>query len=149
MVPMESAASPADASAQSKPVYTDAGVPPAGVASELSDALASARATVSNFLDLAMLEARRAGLALVWMVTLAFVASICIVAAWVGVMAALALWAISVGIPPIAAMVEVAAINLLVGAILINGCIGTSRNLLFSATRRQVKGHSTGKLPAP
>ena len=39
----------------------------AGVFDELSNALASARETLLQFLELVSLEARRAGLALVWM----------------------------------------------------------------------------------
>lgn len=120
-----------------------------GVLDELSSTLAAARAALSNFLDLAALEARRAGLALMWMVAWGVVAAICIVAAWLGLMAALAMWAVSLGLPPIAAVIAVALINLVAGAVLIYVCIGMSRDLLFSATRRQMAGKSPVKPPAP
>lgn len=139
----------ADAPAQSDGVRAEARVPAAGVLDELSSAVASARAALSNFLDLLSLEARRAGLALMWMVVWAVVAAICIVGAWLGLMAALAMWAVSLGFPPLAAVIAVAVINLIAGAVLIYVCIRASRDLLFSATRRQVAGDSPDKAPAP
>jgi hypothetical protein len=38
---------------------------------------------------------------------------------------------------------------LVAGGVLIYVCIGMSRDLLFSATRRQVAGKSANKPPAP
>ena len=150
VVPAEAGAAPAaDAPAQSDAVRAETRLPTVGVLDELSSALASARAALSNFLDLVSLEARRAGLALLWMVAWAVVAAICIVAAWLGLMTALAMWAVSLGFSPIAAVIAVAVINLGAGAVLIYVCIGMSRNLLFSATRRQVAGTSPVRPPAP
>jgi hypothetical protein len=143
------AARAADAPAQNDELRAETRPPTAGVLDELSSALASARATLSNILDLMSFEARRAGLALMWMVAWGFVAAICIVAAWLGLMAALAMWAVSLGVPRIAAVIAVAVINLGAAAVLIYVCIGMSRDLLFSATRRQVAGKSAVKPPAP
>ena len=95
------------------------------------------------------LEARRAGLALVWMVACGLVAAVCMVATWLGLMAALAMWAVALGLPPIAAVIAVAVANLLAGCVLIYACIGISRDLLFSATRRQVAGKSLATPSAP
>ena len=135
--------------AQSDGVRTGTGLPPAGVLDELSGAFSSARAALASFLELMSLEARRAGLTLMWMVVWGFVAAICIVGAWLGLTAALAMWAVALGFDPIAAVLAVAAINLLAGAALIYVCIGMSRDLLFSATRRQVAGLSPVKPPRP
>ena len=149
-VPAGGGAAPAaDDPAQSPGVRAERPLPTAGVLDELSGAFASARAALSSFLDLMSLEARRAGLTLMWMVIWGFVAAICIVGAWVGLMAALAMWAVSFGFPPIAAVIAVAVINLAAGAVLIYVCIGMSRDLLFSATRRQVAGRSPVTPPAP
>jgi hypothetical protein len=79
-----------------------------------------------------------------WIVVFGDIAAICIVAAWLGLMVALAMWAISLGLPSIAAVIAVTVINLIAGGVLIYLCIGMSRDLLFSATRRQV----AGKFPA-
>jgi hypothetical protein len=149
-VPVGGGAAPsADAPAQSDGVRAEAPLPAAGVLDELSGALAWARAALANFLELMSLEARRAGLALMWMVVGGVVAAICIVGAWLGMMAALAMWAVSLGFPPIAAVIAVAGINLVAGAVLICVCIGMGRDLLFSATRRQVAGNPPGRPPAP
>ena len=113
---------------------------PTGVLDEMSKLLAFARATLSGFLDLVSLEARRAAQGLVWMIVGGLVASIFIVTAWAGVMAALAMYIVSLGMHPLAALIVVAAINLIVGIGMLYGCIGLSRNLLFSATRRQLAG---------
>lgn len=112
----------------------------ASVFDELSAALGSARAAVSAFFELLTLEARRAGIALVWMLAGAVVGAICVVAAWIGLMAALALGAVSLGVHPITAIVAVSLLNVGAGAGLIYGCIGMSRDLLFPATRRQISG---------
>ena len=123
-------------------VGVEPGQPLVGVVGELSTALASARATLSNILDLISLEASRAGIALMWMVAFGVVAAVCMVAAWLGLMAALAMGAVALGLTPVAAVIAVALVNLLAGAILIKVSIGMSRDLLFSATRRQVAGKS-------
>lgn len=115
----------------------------------MSDALGSARAAISSFLELISLEMRRAGLALMWRVAWAVVAAICVVAAWMGLMAALAMWAVSLGLHPIAAAIAVASISLVAAAMLIYVCIGMSQDLLFSATQRQAAGKSPVPPPAP
>jgi hypothetical protein len=119
------------------------------VLDEMFATVASARAVFSSFFDLLAIEARRAGLALVWMVVWGLVAAICVVGAWVGAMAALAMWAVSLGFPPIAAVVAVSVINLAAGIALFYLCIRMSRALLFSATRRQVAGECPVKPASP
>ncbi len=115
---------------------------------ELSGALGSMRAAFAGFLELLSLEARRAGLALAWMVAAALVAAICIAAGWLGLMAALAMWIASLGAHPIAAVVAVASINLVCGVALIWTGVRLSRALLFPATRRQLAGR-TAAMPSP
>jgi hypothetical protein len=122
--------------------------PGAGVLDELAEALVSARAALSNFLDLLSLEARRAGLALVWMIACGIGAAICILTAWWGLMLAIAIAAMSFGVPLLAAVLAVAAINGAAGAVLIYVCVGMSRSLLFSASRRQLAGQCPVK-PSP
>jgi hypothetical protein len=127
------------------PAGDEARPPTAGVLEELTATLASARAALTHFLSLVSLEARRAGLALVWMIALGLGAAICAVAAWLGVMAALAMWIVSLGLPPVAAVLLLAVLNLAACAVLALGCIRMSRDLLFPATRRQV----AGRVPVP
>lgn len=120
--------------------HADTRMPTAGVLDEFSSALASAHSALSNFLDLLSLEARRAGLMLTWMIVCGVVAAICVVTAWLGLMLAVAMAAISLGVPAPAALIAVAVINSATGVVLIYVCIGMSKSLLFSATRRQVEG---------
>ena len=114
--------------------------PPPDVLDELSKLFAFARETLSGFLELVSLETRRAGLGLVRMIVSGLVATIFIVTAWAGVMAALAMYIVSLGMLPLAAVLVVATVNLLAGAGILYGCIALSRHLLFSATRRQLSG---------
>jgi hypothetical protein len=106
---------------------------------ELSGAFASGRELLSNLLDLLTLEARRAGLALVLMLACGAIGAILVVAAWLGLMAALALWAVALGTGWVAAVAAVAFANLAVAAALFWLCARMSRGLLFSSTRRQLR----------
>ena len=117
--------------------------PSAGVFDELSKGLAFARETLADFLELVSLEARNAGLTLVWMIVGGMVASVFIVTAWTGLMAALAMYVISLGLLPLAAVIIVAGINLIAAVGMLYWCIALSRHLLFAATRRQLAATST------
>lgn len=142
-------ATPVNGRVQSDGGHAEAQRPARGVLDEMFAAVASARAVFSSFFDLLSIEARRAGLALVWMVVWGLVGAICVVGAWVGAMAALAMWAVSLGCPPIAAVLAVSAINLAASAALFYLCVRMSRALLFSATRRQVAGECRLKPASP
>jgi uncharacterized membrane protein YqjE len=123
--------------------------PTVGVFDELSKVFAFARETLSEFLELVSLESRRAGLTLVWMLVGGLIAAIFIVTAWTGLMAALAMYVVSLGMLPVAAVIAVAAVNLVAGAGMLYWCIGLSRHLLFTATRRQLAGASMVRPSAP
>lgn len=112
---------------------------PHRVLDEVSGTFASARRVVSDFLELLALETRRAGLTLVWMVACGAAAAILAVTAWLGFMAALALWAVSIGFPWGAAVTVISLANLLAAAIMTSVCVRKSRDLLFTATRRQLE----------
>ena len=64
---------------------------------------------------------------------------ILVVAAWLGLMAAIVLWAVALGTSWEAAVAAVAFANLAVAAALFWLCAHVSRALLFSATRRQLR----------
>lgn len=110
-----------------------------GIFEELSSAIASARSLLSSVLDLFTLEARRAGLTLVLMLACGAIGAILVVAAWLGLMAALALWAVALGFSWQAVLAAVAIANLAVAGALFWLCAWVSRNLLFAATRRQLR----------
>lgn len=123
--------------------------PPFGVLDELSKLLAFARETLTDFLELVSLETRRAALSLVWMILGGLAATIFIVTAWAGLMAALAIYLVLLGMLPIAAVIVVAAVNLIAGAGTLYWCVGLSRHLLFAATRRQLAGTTLVMPSAP
>jgi hypothetical protein len=110
-----------------------------GIVDELSGAVAGARNLLSDVLDLAALETRRAGLALALMLACGAIGAILVVAAWLGLMAALALWAVSLGVSWQAAVAAAACANLALAAALFSLCARLSRDLLFAATRRQLR----------
>lgn len=126
-----------------------AGLPTAGVLKELSRALSSMGATLTGFLELIALEARGAGVALIWMVAGSFLAVVFFASAWLALLVAAALWAVSLGLSPIAVAIALAVTNLLAGAALIYGCMALSRALLFSATRRQLAVQFSAKPQLP
>lgn len=139
--------SPGTAAPRTDDVRSESSPPTPSLFKELSSAFAAARATLSSFLDLIALEARGAGLALMWMVIWGLVAALCVIAAWLGLMTALGLWAVSLGLSPIAAVIGIAVVNLAAAGGLVMICIRMSRALLFPAVRRQVSGQSSAQQP--
>lgn len=127
---------------QDEGVKASDGTPAPGVIDELAGMFVSARAALADLLDLLSLEARRAGLSLMWMVACGVVAAVCIVSAWLGLMAALVIVAVSLGLPLLAAVFAVILINGTAGGLLIYRGISISHDLRFSATRRQLSGKS-------
>lgn len=110
-----------------------------GVVEELSGTFAGARAVLSNLLDLFSLEARRAGLGLALMLACGVIGGVLAVAAWLGLMAALVLWAARLGAPWEGALAAAALANLALAGTLGWFCVRTSRALLFTSTRRQLR----------
>ena len=139
--------SPGTAAPRTDEVGAESSAPTPSLFKELSSALAAARSALSSILDLIALEARGAGLALMWMVIWGLVAALCVIAAWLGVMTALGLWAVSLGFSPIATVIVIAVLNLAAAGGLVMVCIRMSRALLFPAVRRQVSGQSSVQQP--
>ena len=113
---------------------------PAGILDELAVLIGSIRAALSSVFDLLSLEAHRAVHTLMWMAIWAVVAAVCIVSAWLGLMTVLVLWAVSLGVPTIGAVLAVAVMSGVAGALLIFLCGRMSHDLLFPATRRRLAG---------
>jgi len=110
-----------------------------GIVAELSGAFAGARGLLSNLLDLFGLEARRAGLVLVLMLACGVIGAVLTVAAWIGLLAALVLWAVSLGIEWQVALGAVAIVNAAGASALFWLCARASRDLAFPATRRELR----------
>jgi len=121
--------------------FSGAAAPPVtdGIIGGLANAFNSARQVVADLLRLFSIEVRRAGLTLVWMLALGVLAALLVVTAWFSLMAALAVWAVALGLTWIGALLAIALLNLVTAAVVIFSCVGLSRNLLFPATRRQLE----------
>lgn len=107
----------------------------------LSQAIRAWRAaladTLSDGLRLLALEGRLAGLSLATMAGLALLAALLIASAWLALLATLLIGLNHWGLPWWIGLLLLAALNLLLGGLLIRRIIRLSRNLLFSASRRQ------------
>ena len=115
-----------------------------GVLAEVSRVAASAREVFSSFLELVTLEAQRAGAALVWMIAGAVAAALLCVTGWLALVAAFALWVVSLGFPPAATALVIALVSLAAAGGLVYVCIAMTRALLFPATQRQLAGKPPG-----
>jgi uncharacterized membrane protein YqjE len=109
-----------------------------GIFGELANTFAAIRRVISGFLELAALEARRAGITLMWMVACGAIAAILAVTAWLSLVGAVAIWAVSFGISWTAVFIAIALVNLVAAGLILWLCVSMSRDLLFSATRRQI-----------
>jgi hypothetical protein len=111
---------------------------PGGVLGEVSNVLSAARRAVSGYFDLIVLEARRAGLSLVWMIALGFAAAILGVTAWMGLVAMLVLVAMAMGLSPVLSVLLLVVVNLCGAAGAVFACMKLSKDLMFPASRRQL-----------
>ena len=122
---------------------------PGGVLDELSGVLTAVRNTVSGAFELLTLEARRAGITLAFMIGLGLGAAILAVTAWLGLVAALVLWAISLGLGAIVAVLLATVLSLAGAAAAAYVCIKMSKDLLFPSSRRQIAVKVGNTTPQP
>lgn len=113
--------------------------PTDGLFGEIAKTFNSVRRVAFDTFQLVSVEVRRAGVTLMWMVALGATAAILVVTAWLSLVGALALWVVSLGVPWAVALLAISLVNLLVAAAGVFACIAMSRDLLFPATRRQLK----------
>jgi len=127
-------------------------VPPPGAAdpaaapakgARLTDAIngvfSSVRQTAADFFALVTLELHRAGVTFMWMLAWSTFGVLLVVTAWLGLMAGLALWLISLGLSAAPVVIGIAMVNLLAGALIFHQCMRASRDLMLPATRRQLR----------
>jgi len=107
--------------------------------SRLSIAWTNLRGLVQDHALLAILELQRAGISLVKMVAAAIIISILIVSAWMGIVAAVVVWAIGAGANWAPAIFVAALVNIVVAVALAFWAKKQIPDLLFSATLRQFR----------
>ncbi|MEO7762306.1 MAG: phage holin family protein [Casimicrobiaceae bacterium] len=101
-----------------------------------------------DHLELAALEARRAGESLVSIVVYGVIVGVLAVSAWIGVVAALILWLIALGLAPSLALLAGVLINLVGGVALIFAIRRQSKALRFPATVRALRpGRAAAAVP--
>jgi len=115
---------------------------PAGLGELLTHLLGEARALVVDYAHLAVLDARRATLNLAWLLGTVLVVAVLVATAWMGLLAALIVWATSAGISWAIAISVAALVNIGAAA----GLAWWGRHLVaelpFTALLRQLRGEA-------
>jgi uncharacterized membrane protein YqjE len=105
----------------------------------LSIAWTNVKALVQDHALLAVLEVQRAGISLVKMVAAGIIISILVVSAWMGIVAAVVVWAIGAGANWGLAILIAALVNIVVAVALAFWAKKQIPDLLFAATLRQLR----------
>jgi hypothetical protein len=117
---------------------------PAGFGELLTHLLGEARSLFADYAQLAVLDARRAALNLAWLLGTVLVVAVLIVTAWMGLLAALIVWASSAGISWVLAVGVAALVNIAAAGALAWWMRHLVAELPFTALLRQLHGD-----PAP
>ena len=92
-----------------------------------------------DHLELAILEAQRAGIGLAKLLATAVVVAVLLVTAWLALVAGGIVWATATGVSWVAALAVAASVNLVAAGTLVVWVRGTAGELLFAATLRQLR----------
>ena len=112
----------------------------AGLGELIGHFFTETRALVADYAHLAVLDARRATLNLAWLLGTVLVVAVLVATAWMGLLAALIVWATSAGVSWVAAIAFAAVVNIAAAA----GLAWWGRHLVaelpFTALLRQLRG---------
>ena len=134
----------------------DAAVIPPGVASAVprsrfgrlaGSLLRQSRTLSSDYLQLAVLDARNAAVRFAWMLCYGVVAAILLVTAWLALIAAGIVWMLGSGASWMTALAVAAALNIVVVAILAFRVRNMFSDPPFAATLRQLRGDEAQGAP--
>jgi hypothetical protein len=98
------------------------------------------RALVSDYAELAVLDARRAAIHLAWALACVLIAAVLVVTAWMGGVAALIVWMLGTGISWPAAIALAALLNLVGAGALLVWMRRVLVEMPFGALLRQLRG---------
>jgi hypothetical protein len=123
---------------------------PPGLGELLGKLLSEAHGLVSDFAELAVLDARRAAIRLALLLAAGLGAAVLLVTAWMALIGAFAVWLWGEGLGWPAALVIAAGINI-AGAVALGLWIkGLAKEMPFTALLRQLKGEAPpGKAEMP
>lgn len=102
-----------------------------------------------DHLELAALEAQRAGVGLAKILSAAVVVAILAVSAWLALVAGGIVWATSAGVGWAAALVIASGLNLLLAGCVAYWMRSHTQELLFAASLRQLRGNVTDESREP
>lgn len=119
---------------------------PPGLGDLLGRLLSESRALVSDYAELAVLDARRAAVRLAWMLACVLIAAVLLVTAWMGGVAALIVWMLGEGVSWALAIGIAAVINVVGAGALLWWMRELLVDLPFAALLRQLRGED---VPAP
>jgi|1185.fasta_scaffold147144_3 hypothetical protein len=117
---------------------------PAGLGELLGHLFGEGRSLLVDYAQLAVLDARRAALNLAWTLGTVLVVAVLLVTAWMGLLAALIVWASSAGVSWAIAIAVAALVNIAAAAGLAWWMRHLVAELPFTALMRQLRGD-----PAP
>jgi len=112
----------------------------AGLGDLLRLFLAESRALVSDYAELAVLDARRAAMRLAWILACVLIAAVLVATAWMGGVAALIVWMLGTGMPWEGAIAIAALLNLAGAGALIFWMRHLLVEMPFAALLRQLRG---------
>ena len=112
----------------------------AGLGDLLSHLVSEAKHLVLDYAELAVLDARRATIMLAWLLGAVLVVAVLVVTAWMGLFAALIVWATSEGLSWGLAIGLAALVNLVAAGAIAWWMKALLKDLPFTALLRQLKG---------
>jgi uncharacterized membrane protein YqjE len=113
---------------------------PAGVGQLLGHVFSEAKCLVTDYAELAVLDARRAAVTLAWLLGAVLVVAVLMVTAWMGLVAALIVWMFSEGVSWGLAIAAAAGLNVLAAGALAWWMRHLAADLPFKALLRQLRG---------
>ncbi len=111
-----------------------------GLGTLLSHLFSEAKSLVTDYAELAVLDARRATVNLAWLLGCVLIVSVLAITAWMGLVAALIIWLSSEVVPWAWAIVIAAGLNLLAAGALVFWMRHLLKELPFPALLRQLRG---------
>lgn len=117
-----------------------------GLGALVAHLFSEAKSLLTDYVELAVLDARRATVNLAWLLACVLIVAVLVITAWMGLVAALILWLSNEVVPWGWAIVIAATLNLVAAG----GLVGWMRHLMkalpFTALLRQLRGEDP---PAP
>jgi hypothetical protein len=107
--------------------------------------LGEARSLVTDYAELAVLDARRAAIRLAWLLGAVLVAAVLIVTTWMALVAGGVVFMLGHGASWVTALIVAAALNLVGAALLGWWMLALIKELPFTALLRQLRGNAPQK----